>query len=34
MAALYIDSQTGGAMRMQKEGVPNAITRRNTEACI
>jgi len=25
MAALYIDSQTGGAMRMQKEGVPNAI---------
>lgn len=25
MAALYVDTQTGGAMRMQKEGVPNAI---------
>jgi len=25
MAALYIDSQTGAAMRMQNEGVPNAI---------
>ena len=25
IAALYVDTQTGGAMRMQKEGVPNAI---------
>lgn len=25
MAALFVDTQTGGAMRMQKEGVPNAI---------